>query len=76
MGRRRRLASRRLGKRLAPAAPGGGERAEIAVCKGQHDEVRRGLAEILGRRGLLKSMPFPQQDVHALPRQRPHVTAA
>ena len=54
---------------LAAATPGGGERAEVAVCKGQHDKVGRGLAEILGRRGLLKSMPFPQQDVHALPRQ-------
>ncbi len=54
---------------LAAAAPGRGERAEIAVCEGQHDKVGRGLAEILGHRGFLKSMPFPQQDVHALPCQ-------
>jgi hypothetical protein len=54
---------------VAAATPGRRECAEIAVCKRQHDKVRRGLAEILGSRGLFKSMPFPQQDVHALPRE-------
>ena len=54
---------------LAATAPGGREGAEIAVRKGQHDQVRRGLAEILGGRCFLESMPFPQQDVHALPRK-------
>ena len=55
---------------FAPGAPGGCERAEVAVCKGQHDEIGRGLAEVFRGRRFLKSMPFPQQDMHALSRQQ------
>ncbi len=69
MGQAAQIGKTQARQRLPPGAPRCGESAEITVGKRQHDEVRRGLAEILGDRGLLKSMPFPQQDMHASPGQ-------
>src|ERR1700731_4059050 len=69
MGQPAQIGKTQAGPRLPPGAPCRSESAEIAVCKGEYDKIRRGLTEILGGRGLLKSMPFPQQDVHASPGQ-------
>jgi hypothetical protein len=69
MGQSAQIGETQARQRLPPGTPRRSESAEIAVGKREHDEIRRGLTEILGGRGFLKSMPFPQQDVHASPGQ-------
>ena len=53
-------------QRLRVRLPGGGERREVAVGEGQHDDLGRRLAEIDGDVGLLQGRKLGRQDVHAI----------
>ena len=53
-----------VGSDIGVLLPGGGQRREVAVGKGQHDDLGRRLAEVDGDISLLQRRKLGRENVH------------